>query len=88
MKGERTVRLHEKLRFVRKQKGMTLRQVADVIGKSVSFLSDIERGRTNPSLLTFYLLSIAYKQSMSQLMSGVNEVVNNYQNLKERRKDL
>ena len=68
------MKLNEKLRFVRKQRDLKLREIAKRTGKSVSFLSDIERGIAQPSMTTFRLLSIAYNQSMSQLMSGVDEL--------------
>lgn len=36
------------LRSVREKLGKTMRQVADVLGVSVVYISDIERGRRNP----------------------------------------
>ena len=36
----------------RKANGWTLREVAARTGLSISYISDIERGRTNPSLRT------------------------------------
>ena len=68
------MKLNEKLYFVRKRKNMTLKEVADIAGKSISFLSDIERGRTHPSMSTFFSLAKAYNQNVSQLMSGVDEL--------------
>ncbi len=68
------MKLHEKLRFIRKQKRMTLKDVFKITGISISFLSEIERGLTNPSVRTFFLLSKAFNQNMSQLMSGVDEI--------------
>lgn len=48
------------LRFLRKARQMTLREVAEDTGLSVSFISDIERGRTRPSLATLQKLAGAY----------------------------
>lgn len=53
---------------------MTLKDVFKITGISISFLSEIERGLTNPSVRTFFLLSKAFNQNMSQLMSGVDEI--------------
>jgi len=38
------------LRNVRKGKGKTLKQVSQGTGLSISYLSDLERGRTYPSI--------------------------------------
>lgn len=48
------------LRDCRKSQGKTLREIAEVTGLSVSFISDIERGRTAPSLKTCEAFSSAY----------------------------
>lgn len=64
---ERASRL-QGIRFVRKQHKMTLSQVASQTGISVSFLSDLERGRTAPSLHTLELLATCYDVSLACLM--------------------
>lgn len=44
-------RFGEKLRFLRRQRGMTLREVADALGfRSHGFVGDLESGRKYPSL--------------------------------------
>ncbi len=40
----------EKLRFLRKQRGATLRQVADAVLTSDGYIADLESGRRRPSL--------------------------------------
>jgi len=40
----------ERIKALRKENNMTLRELSKKIGISVSFLSDIENGRSNPSL--------------------------------------
>lgn len=46
---------------------MTLVQVAESTGLSVSFLSDIETGRTHPSLVTLVKLTECYHTSIAAL---------------------
>ncbi len=52
--------LSKTLRMLRKQNRLTLKAVAADIGMSHSFISDVERGRTNPSLETIRKLARCY----------------------------
>ncbi|KKM17964.1 hypothetical protein LCGC14_1670450 [marine sediment metagenome] len=62
----------KRLRMWRKQKHTTtLRAAAVRTGLSVSFLSDIERDRTLPSLRTCQKLVDIYGKNMSMLFAGV-----------------
>lgn len=47
---DKTVKLGEEIRQLRKAHSMTLAQLSDVCGRSVSFLSKIERNQARPSL--------------------------------------
>ena len=47
---QRAERLGEELRALRKAHGLTLKALADKSGKSVRFISKIERGRARPSI--------------------------------------
>ncbi len=58
----------ERLRIVRKRKDMTLAEVAEATGLSVSFLSDLERGRTDPSFSTLKKLASCYRVSPAYLL--------------------
>jgi len=60
--------LGARLRQLRKANGWTLANVAARTGLSVSFLSDIERGRTSPSLDTLEKLAGVYGLPMSQVL--------------------
>lgn len=46
---------------LRKEHKLTLGEVADKTGKSVSFLSDLEHGRTAPSMETLAQLGLVYQ---------------------------
>jgi transcriptional regulator with XRE-family HTH domain len=50
----------KKLRLLRKENKQTLANVSDRLGISVSFLSDMELGRTQPSLATVNQLANFY----------------------------
>ncbi len=57
-----------RLRQMRKQFRLTLADVASKTDLSVSFLSDVERGRTRPSLETLERLAKVYETSVSELV--------------------
>lgn len=63
------------IRTVRKQQKMTLAQVAEVTGLSISFLSDLERGRTNPSLSTLKRLAACYGVQVAYLLEEMGETM-------------
>jgi transcriptional regulator with XRE-family HTH domain len=66
--------LHDHLRAVRRQRGLSLVGVHEKTGLSPSYLSDLERGRTaNPTLDTLNRLSRAYEMSVLDLLSGVDK---------------
>jgi transcriptional regulator with XRE-family HTH domain len=60
--------LNKKLRLFRKQKGLTLKDLKDLTGLSLPFLSEIERGDSNPSLDSLQLISKAYDISLTELI--------------------
>lgn len=57
--------LPDRLKAMRKEKGMTLLEVSNLTNLSVSFLSDLERGRTRPSLSTLEKLTSVYQKSLT-----------------------
>lgn len=65
--------LGAKLKMLRKKHGYTLADVKDRTNLSVSFLSDVERGRTNPSLETLSKLAECYEVSEKILMSNSDD---------------
>lgn len=62
----------ERLRQLRNGLKMTLLDVGEKTQLSVSHLSDIERGRTRPSLDTLEVLAACYGISLADLMAGVS----------------
>jgi len=61
-----------KLRKIRKAYGWKLRDVAGRTELSISYLSDIERSRTTPSLKTCQKLADCYLMNLSQLLEEVS----------------
>ncbi|WP_216327773.1 helix-turn-helix domain-containing protein [Deinococcus aestuarii] len=65
------MQLHERLRELRSERGLRLKDIAENAGISVPYLSDLERGRTNPSLETLQTLAGAYGITVHDLLEGV-----------------
>jgi len=66
--------LGSKLKNIRKNiKGYTLQDVFEGTEISVSFLSDMERGKTKPSLETLQKLANFYKVNLSDLLDEDQE---------------
>jgi transcriptional regulator with XRE-family HTH domain len=47
------------VRCLRERKGLTQEQFADLSGFSQQYISSLERGRRNPTIITIYELSTA-----------------------------
>jgi transcriptional regulator with XRE-family HTH domain len=65
------MQLGDRIRELRKKKGETLKVTSEGAELSVSYLSDIERGRTNPSLQTLEALANHFSITVTDLLSGV-----------------
>lgn len=65
------MKLHERLRELRKERGLRLKDVSEKAGISIPYLSDLERGRTNPSLETLRTLSASYSITVQDLLAAV-----------------
>lgn len=62
-----------RLQAFRKAKSMTLEQLAEVSGVSRSMLSEIERGRANPTYATLWHLTRALETDLNSLLQGARE---------------
>jgi|LSQX01.1.fsa_nt_gb transcriptional regulator with XRE-family HTH domain len=67
--------LSERLRRSRIKLDLTLKDVNRLTGISVSFLSEIERGKTNPSIETIQKLANCYKVPIKDLMPDESRVL-------------
>ena len=66
------MKLGERLRELRQGRDLTLLQLSQETSLSVSYLSDMERGRTTPSLDTLEKIANFYQMPLGQLMASVD----------------
>ena len=65
------MKLGQRLRFIRKENQLTLKELSQLSELSVPYLSDMERGVVNPSVGTLRKVAKAYNISVKDLISGV-----------------
>lgn len=65
------ITLPDRIKQLRLSGKMTLNRVSSLTGLSVSFLSDIERGRSDPSLRTLYRLAKLHQMTVQDLIAPV-----------------
>ena len=58
----------DNLTWIRKEKGLTQEQVAEGSGFSQQYLSSLERGQYNPTIITIYELSLALETTYFSLI--------------------
>ena len=68
------MKLGERLRLIRKEKKLTLKDLSQLADLSVPYLSDMERGVVNPSVETLHKVAKAYNMTVKDLFSGVEEL--------------
>lgn len=54
---------------IRKERGLTQEQLSELSGLSQQYLSDLERGKRNPTIVTIYELSLALRVSHVDLIA-------------------
>ncbi|MCI9241516.1 helix-turn-helix domain-containing protein [Oscillibacter sp.] len=64
--------MHERLRKLRKDHGISQRALAELLGISQQTYSRYERGQRNPSVETAYVLARLYHVSMDYL-AGITD---------------
>ena len=67
--AEQVVKLGVRLKRIREKSGMSLRAVARQLGVSASFLSQLENGKSQPSVATLYSLAQLLDVSIDELFS-------------------
>src|SRR5690606_11465465 len=66
------MKLQDRLKELRTNRDLTLKGVAERSGLSVSYLSDIERGRTTPTLNTLEVIVESLEMSVIDFLTGVD----------------
>lgn len=66
--------LGERLRSLRKEKNLTLKDLSELANLSVPYLSDMERGEVNPSIESLQKVAKAFNMTVRDLFSGVEEL--------------
>lgn len=61
--------ISRKIKSIRKEKGLTLEDVADICGVSKSMLGEIERGGTNPTILVLWKIAEGLKMPLTALLT-------------------
>lgn len=61
----------ENVRRIRQDRGLTQEQFADVSGFSQQYLSGLERGRRNPTVVTLFELATALKTAPIDLLAPI-----------------
>jgi transcriptional regulator with XRE-family HTH domain len=64
--------LCSRVRELRRKKGWTLEELSAACGVSRSMLSEIERGRANPTLAVAYRIALAFGMSLGELVEIPN----------------
>ena len=65
------MKLGQRLRLIRKENQLTLKELSQLSKLSVPYLSDMERSVVNPSVDTLQKVANAYKISVKDMISGV-----------------
>ena len=65
------MKLGERLRLIRKENRLTLKDLSQLADLSVPYLSDMERGVVNPSIDTLQKVAKAYNMTVKELFNGV-----------------
>ena len=66
--------LGRRLRLIRKEKKMILKDLSRLANLSVPYLSDVERDVVNPSVETLQKVANAFNMTVRDLFSGVEEL--------------
>jgi transcriptional regulator with XRE-family HTH domain len=69
-KEELTIRIGKRLKVLRKESNLTLKQLAEATNLSPALLSRIENGHAMPSILTLQMISNALKSDISECFKG------------------
>ena len=61
----------KRVRLLRRQKGLSQEELADLAGIHRTYMGKIERGESNPPLYTIHNISKALNSSLTELFSSI-----------------
>lgn len=64
-----------RLRHLRRKKGWTQAEMADVFGLDRSYIGEIEQGKRNPSLINLEIIAMGLGVTLPQLFSKMPQEV-------------
>jgi transcriptional regulator with XRE-family HTH domain len=64
-------RFGQRLKDLRKKRGMTQAELADLLGLDRSYLGEIEQGKRNPCLVNLEIIANGLKVTLSQMLSRI-----------------
>jgi len=65
------IRFGNRLRYLRRKKGWTQAEMADLLGLDRSYVGEIEQGKRNPCLLNLEIIADGLKISLPKLFSNM-----------------
>ena len=71
---ERLTIIGERIKLIRKSKGLTQGQVAELMGTATTVISRLERGTLNPTIMNFMGLCSALEVDPSELLHGLRRM--------------
>lgn len=71
MQEERTPQVGQKIRVIREQRGLSLRQLAELSGLSANAISRIEHGENSPTVASLHALAGALRVSITEFFQEV-----------------
>jgi transcriptional regulator with XRE-family HTH domain len=69
--GDIRIQFGNRLRYLRKKKGWTQAEMADLLGLDRSYVGEIEQGKRNPCLLNLEIIANGLQISLPKLFSNM-----------------
>ncbi len=63
-----------RVKYLRKQKHISQEELSFISGVNKNYISDLERGKRNPTLVVLDKIAIALDISLSELLKGIQTI--------------
>jgi transcriptional regulator with XRE-family HTH domain len=101
MKPDKRIKtIGEKIRAIRKSKGLSQEEMAEGAGLHPTYISDIENGKVNASLLSYFMVATALEMPVveivdlqqgklsSEIEKGIGELMSSFRSLPQKQQKL